>query len=102
MFKFLFKLGVIIVVIYALIQIPFFRKYYDQIVAGVTEKTGNVSAEYDRVKGVVDNTVGQVKSAADTAVEVKNQAEKVINDVAGTVNKIDNSLNGGKEKADTP
>ncbi|MFH1012147.1 MAG: hypothetical protein V1760_00140 [Candidatus Peregrinibacteria bacterium] len=71
MIKALFKLLLIIVALYLLMQIPFIRQHADSLKAAIFDKVGNVTEEYERVKGKVDETKDTVNELKDKAINFK-------------------------------
>ncbi|MBU0727051.1 hypothetical protein KKA95_00015 [Patescibacteria group bacterium] len=77
----LFKLVVVAIAIYLVLQIPAVKNWAGGIYQSVIEKKDNVVEEYDRVKEKVDNTVDKVE-------EVKEGVEGTIDTVNETVDKV--------------
>jgi peptidoglycan hydrolase CwlO-like protein len=95
MFKFLFKLALVVVAAYLLLQIPYFSKIRDEIKASVMEKVQNVQNEATRVQGKI---AGAEKTIDDTKKQVTDITDKIketgksVGDALTTINKTADAL----------
>jgi len=83
MFRFLFKLSVIVIAIYFLSQFTFFSEKMDQLKASALEKAGNVAVEVDRVKG----EIGTAKETVEGIGKKVSEAKDTLNEISETVTK---------------
>lgn len=94
MFKFLVKLAFVIMAIYILFQIPFFKDYGESLKASIFQKAQNVTNEVNRIRGQIDG----VKEKID-------QTQEKVTDIANTVNKtkenVANTLGAAKKAIDS-
>lgn len=110
MIKTLFKLFLIVIAAYILLQIPFIREQAENLKATIFEKATNVTTEVERVKGKVDEakqTVEDIKEKVGTAQKTYNelktqviQTQKALNDAAGKINKALDAVTGSTEEAE--
>lgn len=108
MIKALFKLFLIIVVLYVLLQIPAVAQFADGLKASILEKIGNVTTEVDRVKEEVEDvkkTVNDIKEKAinfkegvDEFTEKAVQTKEALEDAAGKLNKAMEAFSGSGEE----
>ena len=95
MTKFLFKLAVVAVGIFLLMQVPYFAKFRDELKASLLEKVTNVSTEIDRIQ---EKITGAEKVIDDTKQKVTDITEKVtetgkgISDAFTTIGKTADEL----------
>ena len=93
MYKFLVKLAFIIMGIYILFQIPFFKDIGENIKASIFEKTQNVANEVNRIRGKIDGVQEKI-----------DQTEEKVTEIAGAVNKtkegMANTLTAAKKVID--
>ncbi len=109
MIKVLFKLLLIVVGLYLAVQVPFIRQQVDGFKASLLEKIGNVTTEYDRVKGQVgeaEKTVNKIKDEVGNATarfnELKTQViqtKDALNEAAVKVNGVLKVINGSNAEA---
>ena len=95
MFKFLFKLALVVAVAYLLLQIPFFAKIRDNIKASVMEKVQNVTTEADRIKGKVDEAGKVIDDTKQKVTGIADQIKatgKNVEDTFTTINKTADAL----------
>lgn len=97
--KFLFKLLLIGVAIYILMQVPFVREQVEGLKAALFEKAENVTEEVDRVKDQVDQVRGQVENikekignARDSYNELKGQVIQTKDALEGAANKLNKAM----------
>lgn len=117
MIKALFKLLLLVVALYVLMQIPLVRQKAELLKAALLGKVDNVTTEYNRVKGEVDNLKASVtsvvekgKQAKETLDEVRKgvteitekavQTGQALSEAAGTVEKVIDAI-GADEKTTT-
>jgi conjugal transfer/entry exclusion protein len=100
MFKFLFRLAIVVVAVYFLMQIPFFAKYGQDLKASVLGKVQNVTNEVDRVKGkingveqTISNTQKKVNDVTQKVEETGKTLEGAINTLNSTTDALKNVLN---------
>ena len=106
MFKFVGKLVILVVLVYLLIQIPFFGDYYNKFKTAFDQKIENVANEYNRIRGKVvevkdkvDATTEKIGDIKDKVVETKDALEDTIDDVKKVTDVLDGVLNGDDEEA---
>ncbi len=95
MFKFLFKLALVVAAAYLLLQIPFFAKIRDNIKASVMEKVQNVTTEADRIKGKVDEAGKVIDDTKQKVTGIADQIKatgKNVEDTFTTINKTADAL----------
>jgi|GEM_PF-2734179 len=99
MFKFLFKIAVVVAVAFLLFQIPFFAKIRDSIKASILEKVQNVTSEADRIQGkidaagkVIDDTKQKVTDIADQIKETGKTVENTFTTINKTADELKNVI----------
>jgi len=105
MSKFLFKLALLAVGIFLLMQVPYFAHLREQIMADIFQKVDNVANEVNRVQDKVTAIKEKVTQAEEKVNAVTNQVTETVNNVKGAfvsvdkaANEIKNAINGGGEK----
>jgi len=93
MYKFLLKLALVIIGIYLLCQIPYFRAIGESVKNDFFEKVGNVVTEVDRVKGKVDETTTAVNEIKDKVNQTKETVNNALTKVGNAVNTVESVLN---------
>ncbi|MFH0820612.1 MAG: hypothetical protein V1908_02450 [Candidatus Peregrinibacteria bacterium] len=109
MIKTLFKLLLIIIAGYILVQIPFIREQVDGFKASISEKWNNVTSEAKNVQdkfNEVKTTVGEIKVKAENAKksydELKTQViqtKDAMTDAATKLNKAVEAFSGSEATA---
>jgi len=105
MSKLLFKLVLLAVGIFLLMQVPFFAKFRDQIKAEIGVKLNNLSAEVDRIQGKIEGAEKVIDDTKAKVNAVTNQVSDTVNNVKGAFVSVDkaaadikNAINGEGEK----
>jgi len=98
--KFLFKVALLVVAGYFLIRVPFFKDMYDSMKASLIEKTGNVTAEYERVKGKLDQTKYQIDEYGNKIEAVKEKVDNTLEGIENVVDTVDGIVNGDGEEGE--
>jgi archaellum component FlaC len=105
MTKFLFKLAVLAVGIFLLMQVPYFAHLREQIMADVFQKVDNVANEVNRVQDQVTGIKDKVTQAEEKVNAVTNQVTDTVNNVKSAFVSVDkaaadikNAMNGGGVK----
>lgn len=107
MSKFLYKLVFLVIGIYLLTQMPFYKSMVENIRMSFNEKVENVGEEVTRVKGKIDTAKEKIDQTKETITDitdkVKNTGEAVedvwtsINDANDVVDKMMNGENTDPE-----
>lgn len=95
MFKFLLKLAVVGIVVYGLVQIPFFNKYVQEMRASIMEKVQNVTNEADRIQGKIDGvkkTIDDTKEKVTGVADALKETGEKVEDTFTTINKTADAL----------
>jgi len=92
MYKFILKLAFVIIGIYLLLQIPYFKSIGESVKKDFFEKVGNVIAEVDRIRGKVDETTTAVNEIKDKVNETKNTVNNALTKVGNAVNTVESAF----------
>lgn len=100
MINFIAKVIFVLMGLFLLTQVPYFRTYTDSFKASVTEKIDNVMAEVDRIRGKVDETVVKVEETkekitniSEKVIDTKNAVEGTLKSAKDVIDSVDNSFN---------
>lgn len=85
MFKFIGKLLFIIMGLFLLAQIPFFKVYVQEIKTVFYEKVDNVVAEYNRLTGKYEEVKEKAVEAKETVIEVTDKVKETAEAVEGAI-----------------
>lgn len=108
MSKFLYKLVFLVIGIYLLTQMPFYKDLVGQIRIAFDEKVANVGEEVTRVKDKIDTAKDKIDQTKETITDITNKVKdtgEAVEDVFTSINKahdtVDKVLNGENTDPET-
>ena len=108
MSKFLYKLVFLIIGIYLLTQMPFYKDLVGQIRMAFDEKVANVGEEVTRVKGKIDTAKEKIDQTKETITDITDKVKstgEAVENVWTSINEandvVDKVLNGENTDPET-